>query len=311
VEADRAAIAVETVTTVGEVWNPRSRSITINGVDLYVREVGAGRPIIVLHGGPDFDHTYLLPELDQLADSCRLVYYDQRGRGRSATGVRPEDVSIESEVADLDQLRDQLGLDSVALMGHSWGAVLAMEYTARHPERVSHLILMNTAPASGWEGDLFRAQLRASRPAGDVERMADIVAGAQYEAGEPEAETAYYRIHFRGAVQRPDQLEQIVGRLRTHFTADSVRTARAVEDRLYEQTWRSAGYDLVPRLRGVHTSTLVIHGEHDLVPVEMAARIADAIPGSRLEVLTGCGHFAYLERPEVIHRHVRALINTS
>jgi proline iminopeptidase len=64
------------------------RSIAINGVDLFVREIGDGHPIIVLHGGPDFDHTYLRPELHQLADSCRLIYYDQRGRGRSAAGVR-------------------------------------------------------------------------------------------------------------------------------------------------------------------------------------------------------------------------------
>jgi proline iminopeptidase len=286
------------------------RSLSINGVDLHVREIGDGHPIIVLHGGPDFDHTYLLPELDQLSTTYRLIYYDQRGRGRSATGTRPEDVSIESEMADLDRLRQHLELGAVAVLGHSWGAVLAMEYATRHSESVSHLVLMNTAPASGWENEQFRRQLRAGRPGGDAELMADIAAGARYAAGDLQAEADYYRVHFRGTVQRPDQLEQVIARLRRHFTEDGVLAARAVEQRLYEQTWLIAGYDLVARLHGLIAPTLVLHGEHDLVPVEMAARIADAIPGSRLEVLPECGHFAYLEHPELVHDHVRALINT-
>jgi proline iminopeptidase len=86
---------------------------------LFCRDVGEGHPIVVLHGGPEFDHAYFLPELDRLADSFRLIYYDQRGRGRSAVGVRPEDVSIRSEIDDLECVRSHLGLESVAVLGHS------------------------------------------------------------------------------------------------------------------------------------------------------------------------------------------------
>src|SRR5215467_13580607 len=80
--------------------------IPVNGAELYYREVGKGTPVIVLHGGPDFDSSYLLPELDSLSDSFRLIYYDQRGRGRSAKSVKPEDVSLESEMSDLDGVRE-------------------------------------------------------------------------------------------------------------------------------------------------------------------------------------------------------------
>jgi hypothetical protein len=102
---------------------------------------------------------------------------------------------------------------------------------------------MNTAPASGWECDRFRRQLRAGRQHGDVKRMEAVVAGARYGAGDLQAEADDYRIHFRGAVQRPHQLEQIIARLRVHFTEDTVLTARAIEQRLYEQTWLIAEYD--------------------------------------------------------------------
>src|SRR5947199_1920222 len=77
---------------------PRETRIPVGNTSLYSREIGRGQPIIVLHGGPDFDHRYLLPDLDRLADAFRLIYYDQRGRGRSADRVLPEDVTLTSDL---------------------------------------------------------------------------------------------------------------------------------------------------------------------------------------------------------------------
>src|SRR5262249_11477224 len=81
---------------------PRESRIPVGTASLYVREIGQGPAVIVLHGGPDFDHSYLVPELDRLSDKFHLIYYDQRGRGRSADGVKPEDVTLESDIADVD-----------------------------------------------------------------------------------------------------------------------------------------------------------------------------------------------------------------
>jgi len=114
----------------------REGHVAVPGARLFCRALGDGMPLIVLHGGPDFDHHYLVPELDCLASRFRLIYYDQRGRGRSSEGVTPEDVGIASEVDDLERVRRHFGLDSMALLGHSWGSLLALEYATRHPERV-------------------------------------------------------------------------------------------------------------------------------------------------------------------------------
>src|SRR6185369_4882195 len=81
--------------------SPRESRIPAGKASLYSREIGRGRPIIVLHGGPDFDHGYLLPDLDRLAKTFRLISYDQRGRGRSGDHVLPEDVTLTSDVGDL------------------------------------------------------------------------------------------------------------------------------------------------------------------------------------------------------------------
>lgn len=222
--------------------------------------------------------------------------------------MRPADVSIDSEIVDLDALRASLGLDSVAVLGHSWGGLLAMEYATRHPSRVSHLILMNSAPASARDWQELRRALRETRPPGDLERMRRIVASTAFEDGDLSADADFYRLHFRMTVRDPAELDRIVGRLRVHFTADSVRTARAIEDRLYEQTCERADYDLTPALRELAMPCLVLHGEHDLVPVELAAHLADAVPRATLAVLPGCGHFAYLEEPDQVCAYVSQLL---
>ena len=104
----------------------REGHVSVKGGRLYVREIGSGPPVVVLHGGPDFNHNYLLPELDELASAFRLIYYDQRGRGRSSADVSADEITIESEVDDLDRLREHFGLGELSLLGHSWGSVLAM-----------------------------------------------------------------------------------------------------------------------------------------------------------------------------------------
>ena len=86
----------------------------------------------------------------------------------------------------------------------------------------------------------------------------------------------------------------IIERARARFVA----TARAIEDELYEDTWSRDRYDLIPALELLEIPTLIVHGDHDFVPIDGIRRIAEAIPGSRLVILPDCGHFAYLEQPD-------------
>ena len=157
---------------------PREGYVPVEGARLYFRDIGQGPAIIVLHGGPGFDHNYLLPDMDRLIDAFRLIYYDQRGCGRSGEHVQPEDVSLHSEMDDLEGVRAYFQQDSVALLGHSWGGLLAMEYALRHPQRVSHLILLNTAPASHDDCLLFMQERDTHAPM--IQRL-----GASCEHAEP------------------------------------------------------------------------------------------------------------------------------
>jgi proline iminopeptidase len=182
----------------------------------------------------------------------------------------------------------------VALLGHSWGAVLALEYAIRHPERVSRLVLMNPAPVSIEDSKLFRKE-RLEKLGGDLERLQTLRASAAFKEGDPDTVAAYYRIHFKAALRRPEDLEKVLARLRASFTAEGVLKARAVEDRLMKDTWSSDGYDLLPKLAALNTPTLVIYGDHDFIPAAVSTHIARAMPNGRLVTLKDCGHFAYLE----------------
>jgi proline iminopeptidase len=109
---------------------PASREghVAVDNAELSYREICQGWPMIVIHGGPDFDRTYPLPDMDRLSDSYRLIYYDQRGRGKSRGDLRLQEISIEKYIEDLDSVRRYLQLDLVAILGHSWGGHLAMQY---------------------------------------------------------------------------------------------------------------------------------------------------------------------------------------
>lgn len=273
---------------------------------LYARTFGHGRPTIVLHGGPDFDSAYLLPDLDRLGDGLRLFYYDQRGRGRSADNVQPQLVTLSSEVEDIETVRRYFGLDGPVLLGHSWGTVLALEYAVRHPKSVSHLVLMNPAPASAADFALLR-KAYVQQLGTEMDRQREIIAGDAYQHADPETVAARYRIHFSHALARRDDYEKLMTIMKAQFTQQGsagIIEARAVEDRLMQETWQDAAYDLLPRLNTLTVPTLVIAGDHDFIPAEIAEHVAKTLPSARLITIKDCGHFSYLECPDAVHRAV-------
>jgi proline iminopeptidase len=280
--------------------------IPVGNAQLYSREIGHGTAIIVLHGGPDFDHSYLLPELDCLSDSYHLIYYDQRGRGRSADGVKPEDVTLTSDIADIEKVRQYYHLGSVVLLGHSWGTVLALEYALRYPGRVSHLILMNPGPASIGDYKQLRSEWIEKRLE-DMERRKTIAATAAYKEADPEAVVAYYRIHFKPALARSEDYEKLISRMQAAFIQqgkEGILKARAVESRLMTETWALPGYNLLPKLKTVSIPTLAIYGDHDFIPASTAEHITQALPNARMVTLNDCGHFTYLECPVAVRKQI-------
>jgi proline-specific peptidase len=246
---------------------------------LFVEELGAGFPLIVLHGGPGLDHTMFRPYLDPLAANFRLLYVDQRGQGRSER-VDPAGLSLEVFARDVDLLTETLGLDDFVLLGHSFGAIVT----------TWHAVNLGTATAyviSGG-GD------SSDRLLADV----DAALEAMGEAGSPIANSW----EQEKTVRTEDELKELQRtQMPFHFAGDP-------PPRYGEETvgtpdvlryFANAGYgdfDYTADLARVHKPTLVIVGEFDRTTTPRAARVLhEGIAGSELVVVPGVGHMSFVE----------------
>jgi len=129
--------------------DPPGATLETGGVTIWyeVRGSGTGTPLIVANGGPGFDHDYLLcgDVWDTLAKGRRIVFYDQRGNGRSSELTDGQPCGLAEQIDDLEALRAHLGFEKLDLLGHSWGGYLVMAYAARHPEHIAHLMIVDSA----------------------------------------------------------------------------------------------------------------------------------------------------------------------
>jgi proline iminopeptidase len=256
----------------------------VNGVRLYTRRIGAGPPVVVLHGGPGAHHDYLLPQYDRLAQRRTLLYYDQRGGGRSPIG-RDVPAGWQQHVADLEALREQWGLDRVTLLGYSWGGLLALLYALDHPDRTERLALVCPAPVTAQWRSEYQQRLAA--------RSADPrIVGARTElqaSGLRLSDPAKYRdmafaLSVAGYFRDPALAQQL-----TPFRITQ-RTEQAVWDSL-------AGYDLRERIHttfaGRKPAALVVAGTFDPLPVEAARQLAGLLDAPIVELATG--HVPHVE----------------
>lgn len=117
--------------------------VVVNGVKIWCESEGKGEPLLLIAGGPGSTH-YFEPFFSILADSCRLIYFDAFGRGKSDRAKSAKEYTFERDVEDIEGLRKALGLGKINLLGHSYGGMVAQAYALKYPDSVKRLILANT-----------------------------------------------------------------------------------------------------------------------------------------------------------------------
>lgn len=288
---------------------------TVGSTDsLYRVELGAGpATIIVLHGGPGFAHRYLRPEWDALARRYRVVYYDQRGCGRS---VRRGPYGWKNHVADLHGLvLHYRTRGPVVLAGSSWGSWLALLYAWKHPGVVAALVLSGTPP---WpihgqtsrfltppDSRIFRGQ-RESAP----EHLRD-----EWEALQA-AQRQYYEALTAWRLALADSME---AGLLDQPTRDSAATARSVFNidhriaaRLGENCLGVSGAiytsfrqePTLQRLATVGVPTLMVRGTRPNAVGDGADSLVRVLPNASLVTLFGAGHDPWFDVPGSFFAHV-------
>ena len=278
-----------------EAAEGRTESVRLGDVDLFVRIIGSGPPVVVLHGGPGADHEYLRPGFDALAEGRELRYYDQRGGGRSPV-ARSVPVGWTEQVADLEALRRHWELEQLTVAGYSWGGLLALLYALEHPDRIARLTLVSPAPTWRAARDRFEAAFarRNLDPAFQEERH------VLRESGLRERDPAAFQQRIFELSVAPYFFDPSRARELTPFR---------VVGRTQQEVWLSLGdYDLRPRLpRLASIPSLVLHGEDDPIPVE-AARAAAELLEAEFHPIPRCGHVPYVEAFETFRTVVGAFL---
>lgn len=278
---------------------------TSDGSSLYVREIGKGPRVVILHGGWGKEHSYMVNGFRSLADSFRLVFYDQRGSLRSPCD---SGITLDRHVRDLDELRRALGDSSMMLVGHSMGGYLAMEYAARYPERVRGLALLASAPAEGsiadmtsglvestlkrWSRSEVVAELRRNGITEEIQRALDhtLQSSGAKSAPTPQQRAIWHRI-TQGAINLYDATKwrRIDGAL---YYAP--RAAQQAAESM-PATW-----DHTAALAKLSIPILVLHGDDDFLPIELHRRWVKRVPNARLEAVANAGHLIWIDEPKAL-----------
>ena len=247
--------------------------------------------LILLHGGPGFDHSNFKPAYSQLADVAQVVYLDHRGNGRSDRSD-PSTWTIETWGDDIRAFCDALEIERPIVLGWSFGGFVAQSYAARHPDHPAKLILQSTA--ASW--DLDRVVDGFRTVAGEDAAMA-----AKSFFSNPSGETmGGYMIHCLPAYS-PHEVDP----------NEMTRVVLNVDVML--QFFGGHDMDLRPGLASIQCPTLVLSGDLDpITPPASADEIMATLPDGvgRLERFEHSGHFIQDTEPEPFFAALRSFITS-
>lgn len=273
--------------------------------------VGTGENVLIVHGGPGRPTAQAWPGLNSLTDTYRFNYYDQRGCGRSTRPIDKFDsasyrdsmkrldrtLGIGAQLADIERIRTILGGGKLLLIGHSFGGFLASLYAAEFPQHVKALVLV--APADllvmPQQGDGFFTEVQRRLPQPMQAEYADFLKryldyGSIFARSEAElvALNAEFDRYYIAAAKAQGVAFPGAG--------DAGSGGGWMVHGMYFSMGRR--HDYRDALQRVDAPVLVIHGAHDLQPVQASRAYADAIPGAKLAVLPGAGHFPFVDQAD-------------
>lgn len=262
--------------------------LPIRDTSLFVDVVGDGYPLVLMHGRPGLDHWTLEP-FRELSDRYTLVFYDHRCNGLSLDAP-VETMTWENLTADADALRQHLGYDKWAVLGHSFGGNVGLEYVLRYPDKVSHLVLLDTGADSYWPR-VNAAEVAVQR--GYEPERAELV--RRWFTGDFEPDEWLSIFSRIGALYFHQQID--IERLAQEIPASEGPTFRP-EPLIFAGKHLLNGWSVVDRLREIKVPTLVMAGKQDFAyPPEAQHQLVNGIRGARLRLIDEAGHNPHAEQP--------------
>lgn len=276
----------------------------VNGVNHFYKIVGEGEPFILLHGGPGMYHDELYPFFLDFAKARRLIFYDQRGNGKSIMEVIDStNFTVEIMVEDLEELRKGFQIENLNIIGHSWGGLLAMYYATKYPNKVKRLILVDAAPVNT---DLliksYEKQISMFKP-GEWDYVQQLWNSDEYLAGNPEVHNEATRLSEGTIFSNKSAIDDYMKA--TAFNETTAKNAVALNGMA---TQIKLTIHVKDKLSNINCPTLIINGKDDFI-VEEAPRLANQlISNSELVFIDGAGHYPFIENDQSFFQEVNSFI---
>lgn len=267
------------------------------GTSLYYHMIGKGEPVIIIHGGPLLDQSYLYDHFKSLAKDHMLIFYDQRVSGKSSATADSTSLTIANMTNDIEAIREKLGLDQIHVIGHSWGGFLAAKFAGEHPTKVKSLILCDAMPPTQrlWQQE--------------ENEIAKQMTG--YDSAARDAIMNMEAFKNKSDVTLVDSLMKIS--FRTQFV-DLTKLAKLKvklpkdyfqRSKIFSYIGREFySFDITEQLKRIIAPTLIIYGDHEPALKISAPVYQSNISGSNVVTIKQSGHFPFIEQPEEFNKVV-------
>lgn len=291
-------------TTISEV-EQSEETIDINGVNHFIRKIGSGEPIVVLHGGPGIFHDHLVPHFKQLAQDYQVIFYDQRGCGRTAFPSDTSSINLETYVEDLEAIRNHLGIEKMNLLGHSWGAILALKYGVKYSDKLSKLILVAPGPSNTEHFDQTFANMQHKRSEEDMKDLITAMMSSDFEKREEKTFRKVVLLGDKSNLHDQSRIEELYEPLVfTKETANNLMIVNSLMERTY------FNFEIAnDSLKTITCPAIIMLGDMDNVPFASAQSIQDNLGNCKLKVFKKCGQYPFFEAPEEFNKELEDFLD--
>jgi proline iminopeptidase len=278
----------------------RSGFADVNGTRLYYQLLGAGEPVFILHGGPLLDQSYLQDHVQGLSKEFLVVLFDQRLCGKSAGTVDSTSVTLDNYVEDIEALRRQLSFEQIHVLGHSFGALLAVRYTERYPTNVKRLILSDPIPPTTAIWQQEEAELNKRLTPYDTAQRGKVLRSESFRKQEVSAVNDLMKKSFKIQFYDTTKLDLLRIELPADYFARSQQFARIGPELM--------NYDLLPALRQFTLPVLVLYGDYEPAATLSGPVYKAALQQGKLVIVPQSGHFPFIEQPKAFDSLVSTFI---
>lgn len=275
--------------------------LKVNGGNIYYKILGAGEPIILLHGGPGLTHEYFKSFMSCLNElNYRAITFDQRGNGKS-NSFDPRCVTIDEIVEDIEAIRREMKLDKINLFGHSFGTRLCLDYTKKFPNRINKVILCSPTPMIS---DYFHSMNnnlleRMNMNEESMKRVSEAMMRGNKKAINEFMEESILK-QFKEQRKGLEFLQEM-----KEYELDIDRFM-VINQKLIQEHFSQ----LVQKEYRFDNETLILHGDYDAIPLESSKKVMSFFKNGKLEVIKDSGHYPFIEKKDKVIKILQGFMSS-